>query len=56
MIHRSFWFYVGLSKIEPYFIFLNIPKLERQGANLKEREKRKPILPYREKKNVEMNQ
>jgi hypothetical protein len=32
MIHRSFWFYVRkrLSKIEPYFIFLNIPnpKLE----------------------------
>ena len=45
MVHQSFWFYILDKKdsekteifrnIEPYLTFLNIPQLERQGADIK---------------------
>jgi hypothetical protein len=44
MVHRSFWFHIldkerfgesrDISQVEPYLTFLNIVKLERQGANI----------------------
>ena len=45
MVHRTFWFYIldkerfregrDISKIESYLRFLNIPQLERQGADIR---------------------
>jgi hypothetical protein len=43
MVHRTFWLYLldkdsekaGIfRKIEPYSTFLNLPELERQGADI----------------------